>query len=51
VILSIIDGGAVYRSDGEREVMLGFSIWLQKEDHRLAGATADRLLELAAEVA
>lgn len=44
-------GGAVYRSDGVREVMLGFSIWLQEEDHRLAGATADRTLELAAAAA
>jgi len=41
-------GGAVYRTDGENEVMMGFSIWEQDEDNRMAGVTADRLLELAA---
>jgi hypothetical protein len=44
-------GGVVYRSDGINEVMLGFSVWTQREDHRVAGATADRLLELVAALA
>jgi hypothetical protein len=40
-------GGAVYRTDGVNEVMLGFSVWEQDEDNRVSGATADYLLELA----
>jgi hypothetical protein len=41
-------GGAVYRRDGVNEVMLGFSVWTQREANRVSGPTADYLLELAA---
>ena len=41
-------GGAVYRTDGVREVMAGLSVWTQQEDHRVVGPVADYLLELAA---